>query len=251
MSVICKYFQGDKARFDFRICDGLGSHVEPDWNDPNLKVEFYDGSQTLKFTATPSSSPALAVSQDGEGKFLYVDGVDLGDFSLGICTAKIYCTVSGLPVLPWPTIIEAFLVVSGTGSEPGYTTVSLVRNELPSDTPDQLADPVVEQFIYDASRRIDAFLYDYYSVPFPGIEQNPKTPALIERIARKLSVADCLVFLGMVNQAELKSTIEEQALLELTRLRKGELCLPGHNPPVAVYQGGIYQEGSGSDDIID
>jgi hypothetical protein len=251
MSVICKYIQGDKARFDFRIYNGLGGYLEPDWNDPNLKVEFYDGSQTLKFTATTSSTPALAASEDAAGKFLFVDGMDLEDFALGLCTAKIYCAVSGAQVLPCPAIVEAFLVMSGTGSEPGYTTVSLVRNELPSDTPDQMTDTVVGQFIYDASRRIDAFLYDYYSVPFPGMEQSPKTPAVIERIARKLSVADCLVFLGMVNQAELKSTIEEQALLELSRLRKGELSLPGHNPPVAVYQGGIYQEGSGLDDILD
>lgn len=251
MSILCKYVQGDKARFDFRICDGLGNYVEPDWDDPDLRVEFYDSAHNLKFTATRSSSPPLALAEDGKGKFLYAEGIDLGDFALGVCSANISCTVLGAGVLPYPTVMEAFLVVTGTGAEPEYTTVTQVRNELPLAIPGQLTDSLVEQFIYDASRRIDAALYDYYSVPFPGIEQNPRTPALIERLARKLAVAECLVFLGMLNQTELKSTIEEQALSELLRIQKGELCLPGHNPPLAVYQGGIYQEESEPGDILD
>jgi hypothetical protein len=251
MSVLCKYGRCDKARFDFRISDGLGDFVEPDWDDPNLKVEFYDSSQTLRFTATASSTPPLAGSEDQSGKFLFVDGIELENFATGVCTAKIYCKVSGAQLIPCPTVMDAFQVVSGTGALPCYTTVSQVRNELPSNTPEQMADMVVEQYIYDASRRIDAFLNGLYSVPFPGMGQAPETPAVIERTARKLAVADCLAFLGMLNQIELKSVIEDQALAELARLRKGELCLDGFNPPVAVYQGGIFQEEAGTGDIVD
>jgi len=251
MSGLCKYVQGDKARFDFRIADGLGNFVEPDWDDPGLKVEFCDGEGTLRFEASKTSSPPLTPASDNLGPFLDVEGIELGDFSLGVASAKIYAKVSGVAVLPEPTIMEAFEVVAGTGLEPVYTTISQVRNELPLDVPAQLTDAAIAQYVYDASRRIDAMLYGYYPVPFPGIEQNPRTPALIERLARKLTIADCLVFLGILNQTELKTPIEEQALSELERLRKGELRLPGNNPPLSVYQGEIFQDEPAQSDMLD
>jgi len=251
MTILCRYAQGDKARFDFRISDGMGNLVEPDWDDPNLRVEIFDSAGTLRATATKNGSPSLAASADSHGKFLYTEEIGLNDFSLGVAAAKIYCRVSAAEVLPYPTVLEAFEVVAGTGSEPSYTTVDRVRSELPPDLPSQLNDAAIERYIQDAGRRIDAFLYGYYQVPLPGIEENPKTPALIERLARKLAVADCLVFLGIVNQSELKSSIEEQALQELDRLRKGELRLLGCNPPVSVYQGEIFQGESGQTDLLE
>jgi len=248
---LARYFQDDKARFDFRIWDGMGSYLEPDWQDENLRVEFYDSENTLRFTATVQSTPRLSSALDEEGKFVYVDGILLEEFSLGLCSAKIYCLVNGAEVFPYPTVVEAFQVVSGTGIEPVYSLVSKVRTELPSNIPAELTDFIIEQYIYDASRRIDFFLYGYYSVPFPGIEQSPATPALIERICRKLALADSLVFLGMVNQAELNSSLEEQALAELERLRKGEIRLSGYHPPSSVYLGKIYQEDSCCGEVLD
>jgi len=251
MSILCKYLQGDKARFDFRISDGLGNFIEPDWDDPGLKVEFYDGAGTLRLTATKTSSPALASAEDASGKFLYVQDIPLLDFSAGLASARIYCQVAGAQVFPYPAVIEAFEVVAGGGAEPAYTTVTKVRNELPLENPAQLTDAMIEQFIYDSSRRIDAFLYGYYQVPFPAVEQNPPTPALIERLARKIAVNDCLVFLGLANQTELKTAIEEQALLELDRLQRGELRLAGNDLPVAVYQGQIFQDDPQEDEVLD
>jgi len=242
MSSIPKYVQGDFGRFDFRISDGLGSYLEPDWDDPYLKVEFYDGQGVLRFTSTKTSNPGLGVSEDASGKFIFVQGIGLSEFAPGICDAHIYCKVNGSEVLPYPTIIPAFQVISGTGAEPVYTTVEKVKSELPDDIPDQLTDLVIEQYIYDASRRIDAFLYGFYAVPFPGIEESPRTPALIERICRKLAVSDALIFLGTFNQMELNPASEQRMIEELERLRKGDLQIPGYDGPLSVYQGWIYQE---------
>lgn len=251
MSVLCKYAQGDKARFDFRIADGLGNFVEPDWEDPGLKVEFWDAKGTMRFQAGKTSSPPLTLASDRYGPFVAIEGIELADFSLGVASARIFCKVSGNAVLPQPTIIEAFEVVAGTGLEPAYTNITRVRNELPLDVPSQLSDAAVSQFIHDASRKIDAALHGYYELPFPGIEENPCTPALIERLARKLALADCLAFLGVLNQAEFKSQFEEQALSELERLRKGELRLSGNHPPLSVYQGDIFQDEPDQADMLD
>jgi len=242
MSALPKYRQGDPARFDFRISNGLGSFLEPDWDDPDLRVEFYDSQGVLRFTAAKTSDPALASASDSQGVYLYVEGIHLENFSVGICDAHLYCQVNNDQVLPYPTVIEAFQVILDTGSEPVYTTAAKVKNELPAELPGQLTDQILEQYIYDASRKIDAVLAGLYSIPFPGIEQNPKTPALIERLCRKLAVSDSLIFLGTLNQMELKPLLEERAMTELDRLRKGELMIAGYQPTLSVYQGRLLQE---------
>lgn len=242
MNLLPKYLSSDTGQFDFRIYDGLGSYLEPDWEDPALKVEFYDSSGALKFSATKNSQPPLTSAQDAQGVFLLVAGIKLESFASGVVFARIYCKVNNTEVVPYPTIMPAFQVISGLGSEPVYTLVEKVKAELPREIPSQLTDQIVEQFIYDASRRIDAFLLGFYPVPFPGIEQSPQTPAVIERLCRKLALADCLFFLGTANQIELQIPSEEKIIAELNRLRKGEVQLPGFEPASSVYQGLLYQE---------
>jgi phage gp36-like protein len=242
MSVLPKYQQGGQARFSFRIANGLGSFCEPDWEEPDLRVEFYDGAGGLKFTATKTNSPALAAAGDAQGAFLYVEGIELSDFSLGICDAHIYGKVNGEQVFPYPTVLEAFEVIAGTGAEPVYSITEKVKAELPSELPSQLTDSIIAQYLHDASRRIDAALAESYPTPFPGIEQDPATPAMIERLCRKLAIADCLIFMGTANEMEIKPLLEERAMAELERLRKGELALPHYEAPLSVYQGAIYRE---------
>jgi len=242
MSVLPKYAQGDQARFSFRIANGMGSYCEPDPEDPDLRVEFRDGEGTLKFTATKTSSPALASGEDAQGVFLYVEGIELAEFALGTCDAHVYAQVSGEPVLPYPTILEAFEVIAGAGAGPVYSLLDKVKAELPSAIPAELTDAVIMQYLYDASRRIDAALAEAYATPFPGIEEDPPTPALLERLCRKLALADCLVFLGASNALELSPAVEDKTLAELERLRKGELTLAGYAPALSLYQGALYQE---------
>jgi len=251
MSLLPRYYQQDYARFDFRIHDALGGYVAPDWDDENLKVEFYDSGGELRFTATTTSNPALSQGEDYEGIFIYVDGIALSDFSLGVASAKIYCQVQGAEVFPYPTVIEAFEVVEGVGEEPVYTTISRVRAELPGSAPSELTDSIIQQYIYDASRKIDAYLYGYYSLPFAGIEENPSTPALIEQICRKLALNDCLVFLGMLNQIELKPVLEERAIRQLEELRAGRVRLSGYQSLLPVYQGQISSDLENQPDILD
>ena len=246
-----RYSLQDKARFDFRIYDGMGNYILPDWDDADLKIEFYDADSQLRFTATTQTSPSINSAQDELGDFIYVEGIDLADFALGTCSAYVYCKVSGAKVFPYPTIVEAFEVVEDTGSEPVYTTISKVRAELPSELPAELTDQIIAQYIYDASRRIDAFLYQHYSTPFASIEQSPSTPAVIERICRKLAVNDCLIYLGTLNQMELKPALEESALSELERLRRGEIRLSGYQRALSVYQGELCSEDINSPDILD
>ena len=246
MSALARYSAQDKARFDFRIYDGMGEYITPDWDDPDLKVEFYDANNELKFTASASSNPALGTAEDELGAFIYVEGIDLSDFASGVCTAHIYCKVSGAKVFPYPTVIEAFEVVAGVGTEPVYTTISKVKQELPAELPSELTDEIISQYIYDASRRIDAFLNGYYAVPFADINKNPSTPALIERLCRKLAINDCLIFLGTINQIDVKPALEEWVIKELERLRKGEIRLSGYQAYLSVYQGELCSDESSS-----
>ena len=60
MSVLRKYLQGDKGRFYFRISDGLGNYLKPDWDDPDLKVEFFDaGGDCVSPPPRPVLRPSL------------------------------------------------------------------------------------------------------------------------------------------------------------------------------------------------
>lgn len=242
MSVIPNYSQGSQARFDFRISNGLGSFCEPDWDDPDLRVEFFDSAGGLKFSATKTSNPPLEKADDREGIFLFIEGISLQNFSPGVADAHIYCRLNGEEVLPYPTIMEAFQVILGSGSEPVYSSAEKVRAELPAELPAELTDGVIEQYIYDASRRIDAVAISSYKVPFPGIEENPGTPALIERLCRKLAVIDCLIFLGTLNEMNINLPLEERVMRELMELKRGELRIAGYEASLSFYQGSIYQE---------
>ena len=76
MNTLPKYMKGDNGRFDFRVPDGLGHWVYPDWDDPNLKVEFYDSASALRATATVGGDPALTQGNDYDEN----DNPDGGNF---------------------------------------------------------------------------------------------------------------------------------------------------------------------------
>ena len=139
---------------------------------------------------------------------------------------------------------------------PLYTTIERVQAELPGDLPDELSEEVIAGFIEDQSRRIDAFLRTCYQVPFPDIGDSSPTPALIERICRRLAAADCLCFLGRALRENEPPALAAEAMQDLQALLPGDrlaprLRLPGYAGPAPVYQGELSRSDSGDADVLD
>jgi hypothetical protein len=251
-----QYQQNEPGRFDFRVPDNFGNYLYPDWSDPELKVEFRDSGGALRFTATVASSPALTQGQDSQGDYVSVEGLDLTPFALGNVEARTYAQVAGAQVQPYPSLLLAFEVIPAQGAEPLYTTTERVQAELPGDLPAELSTAVIAGFIADQSRRIDAFLRTCYQVPFPGLGDNPPTPALIERICRRLAAADCLLFLGRTVREKEPPVLEAEALKDLDALLPNnrtapKLRLPGYLGPVPVYQGELTRGDDSAGDVLD
>jgi hypothetical protein len=250
MNTLPKYMKGDNGRFDFRVPDGLGHWVYPDWDDPGLKVEFYDADNNLKATATVGGDLALTQGDDYDennnpdgGKFVAVEGIDLADFALGVAEAWVYAKVSSVQVMPYPTVIAAFEVVASAAEGPLYTTVDRVKAEIPGSWPESVTDEMVMLAVADASRKIDAFLRTCYDTPFPDINDDPETPAVLETICRKLAAYQCLLWMGRVNAAG-ECNLKQIAMSELMRLAPSQgktpmVRLPGYRGPVAAYRGDI------------
>lgn len=248
MSTIPRYFQGGTGRFDFRVPDGMGNWVYPDWDDPQLKVEFYDSGDTLRFTATVSSSPPLVKYDDYDqgnnlegGPFVAVDGIDLSAFALGLCEALVYARFSGVQVLPYPTILAAFEVMADVAPGPLYTSVDKVKSQIPGQWPEEVTDDMVTMAIADASRKADAYLGVCYETPFPDLGDDPATPSELESICRKLAAYQCLEWMGRVN-ASAEEQLMQKGLAQLSRLapeggRTPTVRLPGYRGPLAAYQG--------------
>lgn len=257
MNTLPRYMQGDKGRFDFRVPDGLGNWSYPDWADPGLKVEFYDADGLLKFTATTSSDPALVQGDDFDeslnpdgGAFVAVEELVLAGFALGTAEAWVYAKVSGVSVLPYPTVLAAFEVVADAVSGPLYSTVNRVREEVPGAWPQAVTDEMVTRAIADAGRKMDAFLGTCYDTPFADIGDDPPTPSVVETICRKLSAYQCMEWMGKVNAVS-ENDLKQRALSDLMRLVPSEgktpfVRLAGYRGPVAAYCGDL----SRSDDQI-
>jgi hypothetical protein len=253
--------RGRSGRFDFRVPDGLGQWVYPDWEDPGLKVEFYDCNHTLQVTATVEGDPALVQSDDYHplsnpqgGKFVSVEGIDLAWFALGLVEAHVYAKVGGLEVQPYPSIVAAFMVVADAGQGPFYTTVERVRAEVPGAWPDLVTDEMVQLAIADQGRKIDAFLGTCYAIPFPDYGDSPSTPPVIEIICRKLAAYQCLEWMGRVNAAA-EEGLKERALSLLMRLAPSEgkaplVRLAGYRGPLAVYSGALSRPEEGEEDVL-
>ena len=118
MKSLDRYTVKEEAKFEFRVPDGFGNWCYPDWNEKH-RAEFYDFNGALRFTATPTSDPALTQGDDYDqtnnsegGAYVSVEGIDLTDFALGVCKAKVYAEVGGVAVLPYPTVMTAFEVVA-------------------------------------------------------------------------------------------------------------------------------------------
>ncbi len=250
-----KYQQNESGRFDFRVPDGLGNYVYLDWDDPDLKVEFRDSGDTLRLTATTSSTPALSKGSDDLGNYHYVEGIDLSTFALGNVEARIYGEVNAAQVEPYPTIMVAFEVISSLGQEPLYTSADRVKDELPDDLPDELTDNHITRYIADQSRRIDAYLGTCYPVPFPGIGDSPATPELIEQVCRKFTLHECLLFLARDNRVTEESPFAKEALSNLEKMiplngKAPLIRLDGYYGPAPVYSSEIARQDYPDEDIL-
>ena len=263
MSSIPRYMKGDQGRFDFRVPDGIGRWAYPDWTDPGLKVEFYDAENTLRFTATTSSDPALVQGDDFDqdnnpdgGAFVAVEGIDLTDFALGLVEAKVYAEVDAVEVKPYPSVLTAFEVVADLAAGPLYTTVERVKAEIPGAWPDEVTDEMVTTAISDASRKIDAYLSTGYETPFADIAADPSTPSVLESTCRNIAACQCLEWMGKLNASpdfDVKQKILE-GLLQMV-IRQGQtplVRLPGYRGPLAVYRGDLVRgDDQVQEDILD
>ena len=248
MNVLPKYFATDLARFDFRIPDGLGNYVYPDWDDPGLKVEFYDSEGTLRFTATRYTDPPIERDNDYNvdaepdgGPYIDIDGIELESFALGVAEAKVYARVDGAQVLPYPTALSAFEVVADVPEGNMYTTVSRVKDQVPGDWPHEVTDRMVMIAVSDASRKIDAFLHTCYDTPFYDIGGDPPTPPVLESVCRRMAACQCLEWMGRLNsasEADLRGRAESLLMRMVPSDGKTPMVrLPGYKGPVPLYVG--------------
>ncbi len=250
MNTLPRYAQGATARFDFRVPDGIGHWVYPDWDDVDLKVEFHDSGNTLRATATVAGEPALTQGDDHDennhpdgGAYVMIEGLDLADFALGVTEARVYAKVDDVEVLPYPSVVAAFEVVAGVGEGPLYSTVERVQTEVPGAWPDSITEEMITLAIHDAGRMIDAFLQTCYQTPFADVADVPATPASIENICRKLAAHQCMEWMGRVNAADEKNlgTKAMALLLELapTDGKTPTVRLEGYQAPLATYRGDL------------
>jgi hypothetical protein len=163
-----------------------------------------------------------------------------------VAEAWVYAKVDGAPALPYPSILAAFEVVAGITEGPLYTSVDRVRLEAPGTWPDSVTDEMITLAIADASRRMDAFLRTCYLTPFPDISDDPATPEVLETICRKLSVHQCLLWMGRLNASsgdedDLQRTAMSELMYLVPALGKAPVIrLPNYTGPVSVYQGEIH-----------
>jgi hypothetical protein len=257
MNSLPEYIKGGMARFDFRVPDGLGDYVYPDWDAPDLKVEFVDSGGTTRLTVTTSSTPPLQKGDDYDetarphgGPFVAVENIDTSSFDLGSVQARIYAKVEGGEVLPCPTIMTAFEIITAVAAGPLYTTLENVKKEVPGKWPTSITDDMVMRAIADSSRKIDAFLKICYETPFPDISDSTPPPAPVELITRKMAAYQCLEWMGMVN-ASFEESLNQRALSDLMRLvpsggNTPMVRLDGYKGPIAAYQGTLLNSGDDS-----
>ena len=104
--------RSDAGYYDTRFTDPSGLGVTVDF-DANLFIEFRDYGDTLRFTATATSTPPIQVGLDANGPFYYVVGLNLSDWAFGASKAAAYAYVNGQPFIDYPVIEEpAFTIVS-------------------------------------------------------------------------------------------------------------------------------------------
>jgi hypothetical protein len=251
MNTLPRYMKSATGRFDFRVPDGLGHWVFPDWDDPDLKVEFRDADGTLRATAVVGGELPLSQGNDYDesanpdgGPFVAVENIELADFALGTAEAWVYARAGDAAIEPYPSILAAFEVVEGAGQGPLYTSVDRVRADAPGAWPESVTDDMITQAISDASRKIDAFLRTCYATPFPDVADEPATPAIIETICRKLALHQCFIWMGRANAGGEEDALQGEAMSELMYLvpalgRSPLVRLPGYTGPVSVYRGDL------------
>ena len=102
--------QSDYGHYERWYTDSLGDPALPDWN-ASLYLEFRDSAGVLQFTATTGSTPALQSGVDSHGPYVYISGIPLTAFALGIVDVSCYAEMGGISVVPLPELATAFEVV--------------------------------------------------------------------------------------------------------------------------------------------
>lgn len=149
---------GQTGYYSIVFYDPSGLAIYPDW-DSNLKIEFYDSSGTLRFTATISSSPSLTKETDNEGrKYVGVSGIDLTGWDTGVVLANTYASFDGENIYPYPTSEYAFEITTS-----GYAGVNNIieftgvqPSMLSKSTSDELA-----VLLHEWDMRVKAFIDNY------------------------------------------------------------------------------------------
>jgi len=112
----------DYGYYTIRYYDGEGNIIAPDL-DATLSWEFYDSEDTLQFTATTSSDPAITQEEDANGIYFKVIDIPLTDWAIGIVTVKAYAKYDGYEMEPYPMLATAFEIIEAIE---GYCTVEQV-----------------------------------------------------------------------------------------------------------------------------
>jgi len=155
--MIPRIVQTDYGYYALKYLDGEGNVILPDL-DTSLYWEFYDATDTLKFTATLLSTPAITQDSDSEGAFLKVTGIDLASWALGIVYAKCFAKKDTDDIQPAPMLANAFEIIAGFDGYCSTTDVIQLTGikyqdlELSNDTE---LDIVLAGWILDATDIID------------------------------------------------------------------------------------------------
>jgi hypothetical protein len=147
------YSADDFGFYAFRYKNLLQVVVAPDL-DANLYWEFRDYAGVLRFTATTTSDPALTVGSDAQGDYVYVQGIPLTAFALGLAEVRLYGNVGGVPTIPLPIYKTAFLVSEGYS---GYAA-SLAQVRAIANLPADFDSTAIAVFLPAARRRLKSWV---------------------------------------------------------------------------------------------
>lgn len=117
---------------------------------------------------------------------------------------------------------------------PTYTTLTSVKDELPSSLPASLTDALLTTYITAGSAQVDArvgraypFAYNSASQKFPEITDSVPTPSIIEECARQLAAFRAYVKLKEINKADQVASqgllLRGMALETLQGIRRGDI----------------------------
>lgn len=172
--MIPKVQQSDFGFYAVRFFDGEGTVILPDL-DATLIIEFRDANDTLQFTATLLSTPALVQGLDSVGDFIKVSGIDVSGWALGVVLVSVFSKKNGDDITPSPLVATAFEVVLDIV---GYCGINEVKDysgvqfrDLDLDNESEL-DQIISSWIAEATDYIDNYTGLTFTSPIPNTVAN-------------------------------------------------------------------------------